>query len=177
MRFAYTPMFADPSPANPTGVIFRPELRVVVSGTGSGASEQRIIGIVDPGATECILPLGYAEQVGAELLNETAAMFDYAGRPHTVQYGRVRLRFRLKDQSVRWTTAVAFDPDRKETALWGRYGFLNYFNVTFHGRDQIFTIRLRPPWPAGFEVVPVPVSPSERRRKRSDLITPADQAP
>jgi hypothetical protein len=168
-------MFADPSPANPTNVILRPELVVAVGGTSPNASEERVTGIVDHGATECILPFEYADLVGASWLNESTTMFGYAGRPHIVQYGLVQLRIRLNNQYIRWATAVAFDPDRKGSALWGRYGFLNHFNVTFNGPGHFFVIRLRKPWPVGFEVIPVPES--ERRRRRSDLITLDDQDP
>jgi hypothetical protein len=176
MRFAYRPYRADPTPADAAGIIFRPELKVRVWGATVDTREVPLWGLVDTGATECILPYEVADQVKPAWFPGEGGITGYAGEEHPVQYGGVYLQILIEKKRIRWSTVVAFSRKREETALWGRCGFLDHFRVTFDGPEKHFTIRLRGPAPAGFELNPLP-----RRRRRilkgGDLITPGDQNP
>jgi hypothetical protein len=174
-RFAYRPYRDLPSPADDSGLIFKPELKVLVRGTANHARELDLWGLVDPGATECILPYEVAEEVKATFKGK-GSMADYAGTAHAVEYGSVILRIKLKEVQIKWTAVVAFDRDRKQSALWGRVGFLDHFRVTFDGPGKHFTIRLVGSAPHGFTMSPVPKR-GRRSTKRGSVITPPDQNP
>ena len=177
MRFAYRPYEIDPSPADPSCYGFRPELMVRVSGVLTPTPELPVWGILDPAAVDCILPYEVAERVGPAWCEGTWPMTDFAGGKHDVQYGGVYLRIRIETKRIRWPAIVAFSRDRRN-ALWGRSGFLNYFNVTFHGPENYFIMRLRGRLPSGSEADSLSL-PKDRRRgsKPSDLITPGEQDP
>jgi hypothetical protein len=104
-------------------------------------------------------------------------MSDYAGGTREVQYGRVYLQIQIDKKRLRWPAIVAFSRDRR-IALWGRSGFLNHFNVTFHGPEKYFVIRHRGRLPSGFETDSLSLPRDRRHRsKPSDLITPGEQNP
>jgi hypothetical protein len=177
MRFAYRPYEIVPSPADPSPYGFRPELLVRVDGSREPTNDVPIWGILDPAAVDCILPYEVADRVNPVWSPGTWPMTDYAGGIHQVEYGRVYLQFQIGKKRLRWPTIVAFSRDRR-TALWGRSGFLDHFNVTFHGPEKYFIIRLRGRLPTGLEADSTS-PPRDRRRdsKRSDLITPGEQNP
>ena len=151
MRFPYISYDAKPWPANKTGKVWIPELDVMVSGTGEDAVQITLSGLVNIGATECILPYEVADKIKATPFDD-GVLFDYSGRPHTVQYAVVYLELHLEKQSVRWLSVIALDHSREDSALWGRCGFLDYFRVTFDGPAKHFTIRRRGPTPKGMTV-------------------------
>lgn len=171
MRYAYQPYPCAPSPADPSAVSYRPALKVRVLGPGGGGDEEIVLGILDTGAVDCILPYQHADIIKPDWCG-TGAIGDYASGLHPVEYGRVYLQIRTAKHRIRWPAIVAFSRQRMYTALWGRCGFLNHFRVTFHGPRRLFILRLRTPIPAGFRVEPLP-----RRRGSSGLILPADQEP
>lgn len=173
MRFAYRPYATDPSPADPSLVSYRPELKVRVAGPGGGGDEDIVWGILDTGAVDCILPYQYADGIKPVWCG-TGAIGDYAGGSHPVEYGRVSLQIRTAKHRIRWPAIVAFRRQRVHTALWGRCGFLNHFRVTYHGPRRLFILRLRTPIPTGFAVEALP---RRRHPGGSGLILPTDQDP
>ena len=84
MRFPYCSYDVDPWPANTTGKVWRPELEVIVSGMSDDAIQIPLLGLVDVGATECILPYEVADLAKATLFGNQEFVLDYSGRPHPV---------------------------------------------------------------------------------------------
>ena len=158
MRFAYSlyraiptaadRLVVDPSSSDPFVIIHRPELKVRVCGPRRHPEEVPIWGLVDTGASECILPYEVADQV-KPIWRGTGAISDYAGGAHAVRYGQVHLQIRVEKTRLRWPAVVAFSRERTSEALWGRRGFLDHFRVTFDGPEKSFIIRLRAPVPTG----------------------------
>jgi hypothetical protein len=175
MRFAYRPYPIDPSPADPSDVSFRPELLVRMSGARGRTNEITVWGLLDTGSIDCILPFSVADQLKPTWLGK-GAIADYARGSHAVQSGGVYLQVQLEKRRVRWPAIVAVSHKEMTIPLWGRCGFLQYFNVTFNGPDKSFVIRLRGPVPGEFTVRPVP-KPGRQSSKGSDLITPGEQNP
>jgi hypothetical protein len=171
MRFSYSPYEAPPSPADESRVVWRPELKVMVGGAAQGVP---FWGLLDVGATDCVLPYEVAGLVKAIPCAGKWSLADYTGKDHEVEYGKVNLRIQTSTHTIQWPAIVAFDRDRDGIALWGRCGFLNYFSVTFNGPQKHFTIRLRPPWPSNFKVTRNPRGRSLHRR-RGATITRRDQ--
>ena len=138
MRFSYQPYTVQPTPASSGREVYRPSLKVRVIGL-SGYVE--IWGLLDTGADECILPRELLAAIGvAQRANEIGVIQDFAGRPRTVIYGAVDLEVWLKNRPHRWHAKVGFLDDRDE-AIWGREGFLEYFNASFDGPGRHFTLR------------------------------------
>jgi hypothetical protein len=162
MRFPYTCYDTGPWAANTTGKVWIPELDVLVSGMGDDAVQIPLLGLVDVGATECILPYEVADAVKATPFGE-GLVYDYSGRPHKVEYAGVYLEVQVEKEVVRWLSIVALDRSREDSALWGRCGFLDHFSVTFDGPGRHFTIRRRGPMPPGMTVSRIPKA---RRRRR-----------
>jgi hypothetical protein len=133
-------------------------------------------GLLDTGATDCILPLDVADLIQPVPFAGQWFLNDYAGVPHEVSYGGVQCRIRLKDRLIRWTSVIAFGNRSEGTALWGRCGFLDQFRVTFDGPARHFTIRLPSRLPAKFGVETSSTRPS-RSASFDDLVTPDDQQP
>ena len=175
MRFAYRPYPIDPSPADPSPVSFRPELKVRIAGPHKRSKEITVWGLLDIGAVDCILPYSIAEQLEPTWIGE-GTLADYARGSHTVEYGRVYLQIQIEKKRIRWPAVVAFSRNEINMPLWGRCGFLQYFNVSFYGPNKCFIIRLRNPPPPHFTVHSIPI-PKRRSPKGSDLITPGEQEP
>lgn len=174
MRFGYREYDASRSPADQSEAVWRPALKVVVSSVTGGAAVP-LWGILDTGAVECVLPRDVADEIKPDWLGGEWFLAGYEGRPRPVEYGAVRLKINLGDQTLRWTAIVAFSVDRDE-ALWGHAHFLDHFNVAFNGPDRHFTIRQRGPRRPSFEVNPLP----RRFRRRFDhgrVVSPAEQNP
>jgi hypothetical protein len=140
MRFPYQVYEVDPTPADPRREVERPSLKVRVLGLVGDIDSW---GVLDTGADECVLPAGIFSAIGAaHRSGEVGIVADFAGRRRALAYGTVDLEIRIKNRPYRWHAKVAFVEDRDE-AIWGRAGFLQFFNATFHGPERHFTLRLK----------------------------------
>jgi len=140
------------------------------------ATEIPVWGLVDTGATECVLSYEVADHIKATPCAGTSHLVDYTGKPHKVEYGKVHFQIEIEKTKIRWPAIVALHHKRRE-AVWGGCGFLNYFCVTFDGPRKHFTIRLRGAIPKDFTVTRVPKTRLRRQFRGSVVITPDDQDP
>lgn len=141
LRAPYTSQEVDPTRFDPSTEIHRPILQVRVIGL---QDEIPLLGLLDTGASECVIPYEVHEAVRADMNPyDIGPIVDYAGEEHFVRYGTIDLEIPCKSGFLRWSARVAFDEDRKDEALWGHAGFLEYFNATFNGPEKHFTLRLR----------------------------------
>ena len=179
MRFAYRPLPAEPSPADPAVLIYQPELLVWVE---AARQPFPVRGILDTGSVECILPAMIGGYVGAWKCGQ-GKVVTASGAEIDVDYGRVFLQIVLDKgkttQIIRWHTVVAFSADRGEDdgALWGNVGFLEHFRVTFDGPARHFTIRMPGHPPDGFEVAADPRAGPRPRGTLDRPIGPHEQTP
>jgi hypothetical protein len=173
MRFRYTRFAVAPSPVDRSRAILRPMLRVVVGEIGDETKSVPISGRLDTGSDVSILPFADSEAIRPVWRSGVEVLRDYTGGLRTIRFGAVYLRIRLVHKILRWAAVVAFDDRRRDEALWGISGFLEYFNVRFAGPEQHFTLRLRGATPPGFETEPIPKP--RRIRPRDSIIDPDQQ--
>ncbi|QDV39130.1 hypothetical protein [Tautonia plasticadhaerens] len=141
MRFGYQPFEAQPTPADPSPVIYRPAVLVRVRGL---PGELDLWGILDTGAVECVLPFEVYEAVeAARRGDDVGNLVDAGGRHRVLEYGTVGVEVAIKGRPLRWSAKVAFDRGRADEASWGHLGFLQYFNATFNGPERHVTLRPR----------------------------------
>ena len=85
MRFAYQPFEAQPTPADPSPVIFRPAVLVRVAGLAGDLDHLR--GILDTGAVECVLPDEVHETVEAACRSDDVGILvDAGGQQRVLEY-------------------------------------------------------------------------------------------
>ncbi|TSC72871.1 MAG: hypothetical protein G01um101438_270 [Parcubacteria group bacterium Gr01-1014_38] len=141
MRFPYRPYEVQPTPWFPDGVVYRPmvPLRVV-----SGMSDTTIVGLVDTGADETVLPDFLIGALGIDVDPRRAGVFrGVGGQPVQGIFGDVTLELEQGRQAHRWDATVAFISG-PTVAILGRHGFLDRFRATFDGqRRELTLIRTR----------------------------------
>lgn len=141
MRFDYTAYSCDPSPQDPSGIVYRPTIQVRVGGL-KGSFD--LLGILDTGADECLLPYELLEEIDPlRRIKDFSVLRGFAGEITPVVYGTVNLTILLKGRPFHWRARVGFVSGRDGEAVWGRDGFLEYFNASFHGPGRHFTLRLK----------------------------------
>ena len=138
MPFSCRPYRVTPTPADESEIVWRPELKVLVGGT---AADIPLWGLVDTGATECVLPHEVADLVKASPRAGTWSLTDYTGKRHDVEYGEdfpsdssesAQLENPAGPRLSRSTTSWGEPP------LWGRCGFLESFPCHIRLAAQAF---------------------------------------
>jgi len=141
MRFSYASYEVDPSPTNPRGILYRPEVTISVGGP---RRSETIQALVDTGSDETVFPASLAKSIGVELDYDAAGQASAVGG-HEVRLvpGAVTLELFQNDERHRWQTTVAFletDEPKDEVALLGYAGFLEFFQATFDSKSHFVTL-------------------------------------
>ena len=144
MRFPYQEYLSTPSPADRSEVVHQPVVPIRVIGLHRSA---QLVGLLDTGAVETILPEFLMSEVGvASRPDDLGVILGFDGTPSLVQYGTIVLEVDIKDRPLRWHAKVAFHSGRKE-ALLGHLGFLQFFAATFNGPERHVTLRPKGTFP------------------------------
>lgn len=145
MRYRFRRDEVQPTPSNPTGILYRPKIPVWI---GSGIGPRRpFIGLLDTGADDTKLPMGVAERLGVILDRDRPILFRGVGGESFGLFGEVTMELRQSPKSYVWTARVAFLRDPPEVAadvqanvVLGHTGFFRYFHAGFdfqRGRVQL----------------------------------------
>lgn len=131
MLFPYRQYQVTPSPAFPDGVLYRPEVRVRITGP---AGDVFLRGVVDTGADTTIFPRQVADEIGLAIEDETWQIAGFTGDRTSVVYAEVELTVIQHEEQHHWRGIVGFveyaRPDLQEPLL-GRVGFLDQFYAGF----------------------------------------------
>jgi hypothetical protein len=147
-RFRYKPSVAEPSPADPDPLIWRPVMPIKIWGLGK---RRTVEALVDTGAIETLLPMKIWKLVDPITRPDEEEDFELEaanGSKISVRYATVDLGFWIGRHRLRWGAKVAFTPDRDEAVL-GDAGFFRYFSVTFNRPERFLDLQ---------NVVPLPPS-------------------
>jgi hypothetical protein len=138
--FPYQPYEADPTPSDPSPVVYRPVIPIVAHVPSSNKTVL-LRGLVDSGADETILPMRFLKELGLDDGPRQRFRFATAtGRPFEVIYGEIQLVIHDPGGApFFWPATVAFSDSIDRTVL-GRAGFLERFVVTFDGPARMLTI-------------------------------------
>jgi hypothetical protein len=132
MNFTYTKIEIDPSPTNPSGIVYRPEILLRVIGP---TADVLLMALIDTGADECVLPFSIAQSIGVVLtLNETVLASGVGGQELELIPGDVNFELRGSGETYSWPIRVGFarfDDPEDECAILGNIGALEYFTATF----------------------------------------------
>jgi hypothetical protein len=141
MRFPNRPFAIEPTPSQPDATtIYRPfvPLRVIGS-TGSVT----LLGLLDTGADETVMPALLVSQIGVTLDPGASARFrGVGGHVVTASYGTVDLEVSRGRRSYRWPATVAF-LEGSNMVILGHGGFLQHFTATFSGPRRQVTLTAR----------------------------------
>lgn len=148
MKWTYRRYAVDESRICPSGMVYRPEAKIRVSGT---RGETYLRALLDTGADHTVLPFSIAADIGAELFeDETDAAKGVSGHEITIVPGRVELELLDHAESCRWTATIGFGrfaSSLDECSILGHAGCLEYFFATFDGLSQVVELAPRPNFP------------------------------
>lgn len=139
MRFWYQQYEVAPQATGAGAtVLYRPEIPVRIIG---GTDDDYLLGLLDSGADEVILPWSIAEKIGAEIDEDTRwSIRGFAGQHAQAVLGHIELAISDGSETHRWPALVGLvrydNPLLEQLALLGRRGFLELFNVEFRGEDH-----------------------------------------
>ena len=136
---------AEPTPAHPSPVIFRPRIPI---GSGEGR-RQPYFGLLDTGADDTAIPLSEALRLGVRLDRDQTIPFRGVGGPTVGYYGEVTMELRQSPKSYVWAARVAFLADRGGSVIdepsnvyLGQAGFFRHFHASFD--FQRSRVKIRP---------------------------------
>jgi hypothetical protein len=151
MNFGYTKYEVAPSPTNPSGIVYRPEILVRVIGS---TSEALLMALIDTGADECVLPESLAEVIGVTLDQmHTVRATGVGGHPIDLVPGDVEFELSDDTQRCRWSIRVGFarfEHPEDECAILGNVGALEYFTATFDAVGQCGSLAVNSRFPGTF---------------------------
>lgn len=133
MTFPYRPYETQATQWFPDGIVYRPVIPVRVLGATGDAV---VLGLVDTGADETILPDFLGRQLGIDTdARKTATFRGIGGQKVAGVFGEVELELRAGRQVRRWGTTTSFVSGPTVVVL-GRHGFLEHFRATFDERRR-----------------------------------------
>jgi Aspartyl protease len=136
VRFPFRRYGVDPTPALPSGAIYRPVIPIRL-GPVDGP-RQPFYGLLDTGADDVALPLSEAERLGVTLDRAPPIPYRGVGGLTFGYFGRVTIELRQSPKSLIWTTQAAFmprpgdaSPEEKSIIYLGHTGFFRFFHAHF----------------------------------------------
>jgi len=136
-----------PSPAYPSGVIFRPVIPIWAGAEGQPRLPS--LGLLDTGSDDTKFSLSAAERMGVTLDRNHPILFRGVGGMAIGFYGEVTLELRQSPKSYLWSARVAFlpdppnsEPEERFAITLGHGGFLRHFHVRFD--YQRYRVKLLP---------------------------------
>ena len=148
MIYPFRPSPTMPTPAYPSGVIYRPEIPIWIG--VPGGRRFPFVGLLDTGSDDTKLPLSAVERLGVTVDLKHPIWFRGVGGLARGHYGDVVPELRQSPRSWIWSAKVAFLPEaegerhervRGEVIL-GHAGFFRHFHASFD--FQRGRARLRP---------------------------------
>ena len=138
VKFNYVERLVDPLPGE-SGIQYLHEPVIVVRAIGPSGTPWLIQGLLDTGADETLLPMRFRDRQGVAR-GGRYTLKGAGGSPLVAWIGEVDLEMGSPRASYRWSARVGFTP-RRDVAIWGRHGFLNYFTATFDGLRRSVSLR------------------------------------
>ena len=141
MRFPYQRYEVVPGPTFPGGILYRPEVAILVIG---GAGSESLLALADTGADETLLPRSVGEAVGAVMDDSQRwSVGAFGGEQMQAVLGEVQFAIRTPRKLYRWNAGVGFisfsNPEH-EVAVLGQIGFFDHFVVSFNSRRRHLTL-------------------------------------
>lgn len=143
MKWTYNRYDVEESRIYPSGLAFRPEVRLRVIGGLRGCYLRTLI---DTGADHSLLPFSVAEIIGAELFDDEQDIAKgISGRQLETIPGKVELELSSDDdvEIYRWSAVVGFAKfasEANECSVLGHAGCLEYFLTTYDGPARIIEL-------------------------------------
>lgn len=157
MRFRYQAEALLP-PAPPTlppgsRFRFRPYLRIQAIGPSARLRDfQRVL--ADTGATETVFPGTLATTLRVQLSPPTVHLLRWRGNDFPIRYGKMDLQISADGQRCRWTTTVSFSSAPLPYPLAGVAGFLEFFDASFLGADNVLELDPNRNFPGSITAIP-----------------------
>lgn len=98
-------------------------------------SHRRTKAVVDTGSNDSIFPLKLASVLGLPLGSSISHRIVWHGQVFPLQFAVVDLELSDGSAGFRWSASVGFSPAPIPYALLGIRGCLQFFDVTFCGKD------------------------------------------
>jgi hypothetical protein len=117
--------------------LIRPRPLIAVRLTGP-ADSRAYDGFLDTGADDTVFTESYAAVLGIDLSQAATRPLGLAGRHQIVpcRYAQAEIGITDGIESYVWTAIVGFVPITMHYCLLGYAGFLQFFDVAFHGADR-----------------------------------------
>jgi hypothetical protein len=130
MIFPYVRYEIDPTPAIPSGEVYRPRIPIRVIGPEGTV---QVFALVDTGADHVFLSAALAEILGIALSGESETASGAGGQDIDVWTGSIEIEVGDDNERRRWRTTIGFLADDKDppAAFLGNAGFLEHFVATF----------------------------------------------
>jgi hypothetical protein len=141
MRFPYTLNLVASIDTGDEIVVLRPEIPLRVYGPTGHID---VMGLVDSGADNSILPLSVARNLGIETTPGTGpGATAFGGQKISLSSAEVVIEMSDEDgAAIRWRAHLHFADFLAENAvILGHEGFLDYFTATFSGGDCVLDMQ------------------------------------
>lgn len=147
MTYKFRRFVVPPSPAYPSGAIYRPVIPIWVGPRGGPLKPY--FGLLDTGSDDTKLPLSEAERLGVALDRGHPVPFRGVGGFAVGYYGEVVLELRQSPKVYSWVARAVFLPlppgsdlEDRTTITLGHAGFFRHFHVGFD--YQRYRVELKP---------------------------------
>jgi hypothetical protein len=137
--YAAVPLLGSVPPTLPvnSSAHWRPLIPIRVINPNTGSWYDLIDALIDSGADECALPIHVVQRAGLTLIPERVPRTRWRGTWWPQRFADVLLE--IKDGTTRctWPARIGLSNAPFTYPILGRAHFLQFFNVTLRGADQI----------------------------------------
>ncbi len=143
LRLPYQPVALDPTkpvpPSLPVGskVRWRPLVRVLIIGPGTGRYKKFDKALVDSGADDTLFPIGTDRILGVRLRPETGHGHRWRGNWCPLRFGDVELELTDDLSFMRWPAIVGFSPAPMPYPFLGHCGCIQFLDAKFLDSDRV----------------------------------------
>lgn len=139
MKFPYQCYEIAASPLDGTTELFRPEILLHLIGE---SGDLHAFGLLDTGADGVVVGRGLTDRIGVRMDESVCwPLRGFGDHPHSAVLGHVDVELMSGNDSACWRMPVGVvtfdDPAHEEIVLLGQTGFLQFFDVRFHGHQHI----------------------------------------